>query len=144
MGLSIRVFLLDDGGEPQRFPYARLERLLRHDAVEALPEYTGSYAPFVMAYVETVNGRFFQIAHIEYLRVKLDADGRVDEEAERRCLSLAAGSIDLSALARKPRKLIPAQHIFSRRQYQSEFCWRPTPAQKQRIVRLVKEQWRKR
>ena len=39
MGIGIRVFLVDDNDSLQRIPLAQLERLLRFDRGESLPEY---------------------------------------------------------------------------------------------------------
>jgi hypothetical protein len=134
MGFSVRVFLLNERGEPQGFPYARFQRLSRHDPKESLPEYAGAHACFAIAYIVTLDGELSQIAHLEYPRLKMGPDGRIDREAVRRSLSLAAGSIDLPPLLPEPSKLLRAHHIFSRRQYQHEFCWKPSLVQEQGLL----------
>jgi hypothetical protein len=143
MGFSVRAFLVNESGELERFSYARFQRLLRHDPSESLPGRAGAYVCFAIAYIDTLGGEPSQIEHVDYIRLKLGPDARLDKDAERRSLSLAAGSIDLFALAPEPENLIRAEHVFNRRQYQREFSWRPSRAQEQSLVRLIKEQWRR-
>jgi hypothetical protein len=144
MGFSIRAFLLDKEGEPQLFSRARLERLWRNDPRESLPGYAGTDARFALAYIKTDDGHPSEIAHMDYIRLHMGADGRVDEDAEYRRLALAAGSMDFPSVLPKPDMLIDAEHLFNRRRYQHEFSWRPTAAQKESLARLIKEQWRRR
>jgi hypothetical protein len=139
MGLSVRVFLLNEHGEPERFSAARFERLWSRDAGERLREAAGREARFVIAYIETVDGDFLRLARVDYMRVKMDANGRVDKEARRRQLQMVAGGLEPLWLGPRPRKTIPAEHIFRRRQYQSEFHWTPSAAQEQAIVRLIQD-----
>ena len=144
MGFSVRAFLVNEMGELQSFSYARFQRLSRHDPRESLPGHVGAYARFAIAYIETVEGDPSNCEHVDYIRLKLGPDGRIDKGAERRRLSLAVGSIDLPALTPEPDELIRAEHVFNRRQYQHEFSWRPSRAQEESLVRLIKEQWRRR
>lgn len=144
MGFSVRAFLVNERGELERFSYARLQRLWRHDPRESLPARAGAHACFAIAYIETLGRDPSHIKHAEYVRLEFGPDGRIDKDAERRSLFLAAGSLDLPALAPEPEKLIRAEHVFNRRQYQHEFSWRPSRAQQQSLVRLIEEQWRRR
>ena len=143
MGFSVRVFLLNEKGEPKRFSYARFQRLSKHESSESLPDCAGAHACFAIAYIRTVDGEPSGIEHVDYIRREIGPDGRFDEGAERRALSLAAGSIDLPLPTSAPKTLISAEHVFNRRQYQREFCWKPSPHQEQSLVRLIEERWRR-
>ena len=54
MGVSVRVFLVDDQGKLVRFSYARFERLWHYDPVESIHESLARLARFAVAYVELV------------------------------------------------------------------------------------------
>jgi hypothetical protein len=144
MGFSVRAFLVNDRGDLERFSYARFQRLWRRDPNEYVPGRAGAYVCLAIAYIETFGGAPSRIKHTDYIRLKLGPDGRLDKDAQWRSLSLAAGSMDLPALVPDPDQLIRAEHVFYRRQYQREFCWVPSRAQEQSLVRLIKEQGRRR
>lgn len=111
MGFSVRTFILKNE-ELRRFSHARFERLVRRDPKESLPEHAGTYACFATAYITTVDGEPAQFEHVEYVRIKIGADGRVDEHAQLRSYRLAAESVDFSAFAPSPPNVISAPTSF--------------------------------
>lgn len=140
MGVSVRVFLVDDQGKLVRFPYARFERLWRYDPVESLPETSGRFACFALAYVQLVERKPQRLLRVDYQRIELDDEGRFDQEAIQRCLRVAAGSMDLSWLhptGEERGNVIRAEHRFHRARYKGEFNWEPSIKQKEELHRLA-------
>lgn len=137
MGLSIRSYVRAKTGEISRIPHARFERLWNGDDREAWPEYASDHVYLAIAYVETEDGEPVRLAQVDYLRLKLDAQGRLGAEVRQRMLRLSAESMDLSFLSSRtqPASLIAASHRFARRQRQHEFSWKPTMEQEKSIVR---------
>ena len=48
MGLSIRIFIVEDDDTINRLPLARYERLLKRDSDERLLEYTGKRVRYAL------------------------------------------------------------------------------------------------
>lgn len=136
MGMSVRVFLVDENEKLVRFPYARFNRLWGYDRGESLPECSAGVARFAVAYVELVERQVERLLHVDYMRVQLDDRGCFDQQAIERCLRLAASSLDSSPLApagEKGGNVIRAEHRFHRARYQGEFSWEPTMTQREEL-----------
>ena len=57
MGLSIRVFIVEDDDSINRLPLAQYERLLKRDPNESLPKYAGRRIRYALIVVDLVNRR---------------------------------------------------------------------------------------
>ena len=55
MGMSVRVFLVDDNDSLQRIPMTRLDRLLHFDRRESLQQYAGKRVRCAMVFLGFVN-----------------------------------------------------------------------------------------
>ena len=80
MGMSVRVFLVDDNDSLQRISMARLDRLLHFDRRESLPQYAGKRVRCAMAFLEVAGRRVLAIQNIEYSILTFDAKGRIDKK----------------------------------------------------------------
>jgi hypothetical protein len=140
MGWSTRAYLVDKGGEIQRIPYARFERLWKSDPEEKFPDYAGSSLRVAIAYVETVNRKPLLIRHVDYLRIKLDDAGRIDMSWFDLALRLAGESIALPWLGTESshsNNLLHAEHLFAKRRYRHECNWEPSETQREAITELA-------
>ena len=138
--MSVRVFLVDDTGTLVRFPYARFERLWRHDPVESLPKPSTRFAYFALAYVELVARKPYSLLRVDYQRIQLDDEGRFDQEAIQRCLRLALETVAHYSLRRAGEEranVIRAEHRFQRARYKGEFNWKPSMDQREELHRLA-------
>ena len=61
MGLSIRIFIVEDDDIIKRLPLARYERLLRRDPNERLLEYTDKRVRYALIVVDLFNRRPIEI-----------------------------------------------------------------------------------
>ena len=141
MGWSTRVFLVDEVGEIQRFPYARFKRLWDGDPDEQMPDSAGTFLHVAIAYVETFSRKPLCIRHVDCLRIKLDKKGRIAKDWIQSAMRLAADGVDWSWLDNEsngPKNLVPAGYLFSRKRYKHEFSWEPTTTQNEEIIELCR------
>ncbi|MGD8264887.1 MAG: hypothetical protein PVJ22_21170 [Desulfobacterales bacterium] len=75
MGLSIRVFIVEDDDTIKRLPLARYERLLNRDPDERLSRYAGQRVRYALIVVNLVNRKPIEVVKDEY--AYLDFDKRV-------------------------------------------------------------------
>ena len=78
MGVSLRIFLVNDDDSIQRFPLARYDRLLERDSEESLPHYAGKRVRYALVVVDLVNRIPVEILGIEHSFLSFDSDGQLD------------------------------------------------------------------
>ena len=61
MGLSIRVFIVEDDDSIKRLPQAKYERLLKRSSDERLLKYSGKRVRYALPVVDLVNRRPIEI-----------------------------------------------------------------------------------
>lgn len=66
MGLSIRIFIVEDDDTIKRLPLARYERLFTRDSDERLSEYAGQRVRYALIVVDLVNRRPVEIVKDEF------------------------------------------------------------------------------
>jgi hypothetical protein len=135
MPWSTRTFIRSNAGEVKRISHASFERLWNGDERESWLDHAGEFVHVAIVYVERDEDHA-AVRKIEYMRLKLGTDGRLDEEWRRQGMSLAVGCLDPVLTPREPSsKVVRAGHHFARRRYRSEHAWKPTRAQEEAIVR---------
>jgi hypothetical protein len=77
MGLSIRVFIVEDDDTIKRLPLARYERLFKRDPNESLPKYAGKRVRYALIVVDLVNRRPIEIVRDEFGFLDFDVVGRL-------------------------------------------------------------------
>jgi hypothetical protein len=78
MGISIRIFFVEDSGSLKRIPLTRYERLLHHDPKERLPQYAGKRVKYVEVAVQYRQRKPVEILRVLYLILTFDSEGMVD------------------------------------------------------------------
>ncbi|MEE4600494.1 MAG: hypothetical protein V2J65_04380, partial [Desulfobacteraceae bacterium] len=79
MGLSIRIFIVEDDDTIKRLPLARYERLLKRDPDERLLEYAGKRVRYALIVVDLINRRPIEVVRDEYAYLDFDKEGRLKE-----------------------------------------------------------------
>ena len=79
MGLSIRVFIVEDDDTINRLPLARYERLLNRDPDERLSRYAGQRIRYALIVVNLVNRKPIEVVKDEYAYLDFDKEGRFKE-----------------------------------------------------------------
>ena len=115
---------------------ARLERLLRFDRTEKLPEYAGKRVRSAMVFLEVAGRRVLTIRNIEYSIFTFDAKGKIDKKEWERGMRLGIDLLAPIPDGEHP-QVIYAHHRFAKRRYEHEFKWKPSRNVEDAIVAAV-------
>ena len=127
MGLSIRIFIVEDDDTINRLPLARYERLLKRDPDERLLEYAGKRVRYALIVVDLINRRPVEVVRDEYAYLDFDKEGRLKEPEFENDEISAFDMLDVLALEqKKDRRVIDARHKFARKRYFDKKRWDPT------------------
>lgn len=144
MGIGIRAFVIDDNDTLQRFSMARLDRLLRFEPDECLPQYAGKQIRCAMVMLQVAGRQPLAIRHIDYFLIPFDAKGRVNKKEWERGMRLAMELLPSVLKEQHPNGVIVAQHRFAKRRYDHEFKWRPSRKVEEAIVAAIfRKSWLK-
>jgi hypothetical protein len=89
MGLSIRVFIVEDDDSIKRLPLAQYERLLKRDPNESLPKYAERRIRYALIVVDLVNRRPIEIVRDQFGFLDFDDEGRLKIAEQGKMESLA-------------------------------------------------------
>jgi hypothetical protein len=98
MGLSIRIFMVEDDDTVKRLPLARYERLLRRDPDKRLSRYASKRVRYALIVVDLVNRQPIEVVRDEYAYLDFDGEGRFKEPALEKEESSAFDMLDFSSL----------------------------------------------
>jgi hypothetical protein len=137
MGMSVRVFLVNDNNSLQRIPMTRLNRLLHFDRRENLRQYGGKRVRCAMAFSEVAGRRLLSIRNIDYFWLSFDDNGRIDKKEWEKGMRLGMELLPFIPDGEYPKQVINAQHRFAKRRYEHEFKWKPSRKVEQAIVAAI-------
>ena len=127
MGYGFRIFVLEDNDSLHPIPMARFNRLLNFEPDECFPEYAGQKKRCAIVVLEVEGKTPIDIDHIDYIKVAFDTKGRIDQSEFKRVSQLAVESFSLDLGDKQEGNIIDARREFSKRRYENEVRWRPTP-----------------
>ena len=137
MGLSLRIFLLDDEDSLKRLPLARYKRLLLREPEECMPQHAGMRVRCALVVVDLVDRRPVEIAHVQYSIISFDSEGRIDPVEKgneaRLAMELRRPLVDVD----DSQRIIHAQHRFARKRYDDKYKWKPSAQIEAAIVAAV-------
>lgn len=137
MGVSLRIFVVDDDDSIRRLPLAQYERLLERDSEECLPQYAGKRLRYALVVADLVNRIPVEILRIQYSLLFFDSKGRIDPAEREKEASLAFEVLPPLPIIRDPGQVIDAQHRFAKKRYDNEYRWTPSPEIERAIVDAV-------
>ncbi len=126
MGLSIRVFIVEDDDTIKRLPLARYERLLKRDPDERLLQYAGKRIRYALIVVDLVNRRPIEIVRDEFAYLDFDEEGQFKESEHGKEESSALDMLDFFSLEPHDKRVIDARHKFARKRYFDKNRWEST------------------
>ncbi|NQT56357.1 MAG: hypothetical protein HQ551_09030 [Desulfobacteraceae bacterium] len=126
MGISLRIFLVNDNDSIQRFPLARFERLIQRDPKERLPQYAGKRVRYVEVALELEQRKPIGILRILYLIMPFDSEGRVDATEQEKEQRLGIDMIPPMLPDRDSSQVVEARHRFAKKRFDNEYRWKPT------------------
>jgi hypothetical protein len=137
MGLSIRIFIVDEDDSLHRLALARYERLLRDDPAESIPEYAGKRVRYALIVVDLVNRRPVEIVHAEFSWLSFDFEGRLDRSEKEKVARLAMEAIPPLFGDEDSERLVDARHRFAKKRYDSEYRWKPSSDIEAAIINAI-------
>jgi transposase len=126
MGLSIRVFIVEDDNTIKRLPMIRFERLLNRDPNEKLSKYAGKRVRYALIVVDLVNRRPIEIVKDEFAYLNFDDEGRLEFSEHEQAESLAFDMLNFFSLKQKDKRVIDARHKFAKKRYFDKYRWEPS------------------
>ncbi|MGD9193903.1 MAG: hypothetical protein PVH58_18430 [Desulfobacterales bacterium] len=126
MGLSIRVFIVEDDNTIKRLPMIRFERLLNRDPNEKLSKYAGKRVRYALIVVDLVNRRPIEIVKDEFAYLNFDDEGRLELSEHEQAESLAFDMLNFFSLKQKDKRVIDARHKFAKKRYFDKYRWEPS------------------
>jgi hypothetical protein len=126
MGLSIRIFIVEDDDTIKRLPLARYERLLKRDPDERLSRYAGKRVRYALIVVDLVNRKPIEVVRDEYAYLSFDDEGRLNLSELVKEESLAFDMLAPLFPDQTNGRVIDARHKFARKRYFDKHRWEPT------------------
>ena len=126
MGLSIRIFIVEDDDTITRLPLACYERLHKRDPDERFLKYAGKRIRYALIVVDLVNRRPIEIVKDEFGFLFFNDEGRLKVSAHGKEESLAFDMIPPLLSDQTNGRVIDARHKFAKKSYFDKFSWTPT------------------
>jgi hypothetical protein len=137
MGMSLRIFIVNDDDSLKRLPLAKFERLRRGDPKEHLSEHAGKRMRYALVALEMENRKPIGINLIQYSYLTIDSKGRIDAAERERGARLALEMLPPISSENIDQNIIDAQHRFAKKQYDHQFTWEPSPEIEAAIVKEI-------
>lgn len=137
MGISLRVFLVNDDDSLQRLSLARFERLRRREPEERLPEYAGRRVRYALVILQVADRKPLEILRIQYSFLHFDSEGRIDTAEQERQGRLAMEMIHPVVTERRRPQVVESRHKFAQKRYQDRYKWTPSPEIEAAIVEAI-------
>jgi hypothetical protein len=126
MGLSIRIFIVEDDDTIKRLSLSRYERLLKRDPNERLLEYADKRVRYALIVVDLFNRRPIEIVKDEFGFLSFDDEGRLNLSELVKEESLAFDMLAPLFPDQTNGRVIDARHKFARKRYFDKHRWEPT------------------
>jgi hypothetical protein len=137
MGLSLRIFLVNDDDSLKRLPLAKYRRMLRHKSRDFLQDYANKRVRYVMVVLDLLDREPVEILRIDYAFLKFDSKGRVDQSEKKKEARMAMESLSSMGEEQESEHLIDARHLFARKRYSDRYKWEPRLELEAKIVDAV-------
>ena len=137
MGVSIRVFIIEEDDTVHKLSHAAYERLIRQDPNERLLKYAGQRVRYALIAVQMKNRKPVDILHIEESFFTFDSNGRLVFSDRDERIKLVFESLTPIEENQPEKKVVDARHYFTRKKYKDKFTWKPTDQIAETIVGMI-------
>jgi transposase len=137
MGLSIRIFLVNEDDTLRRLAINRFNRLFSRDTDERLPEYAGKRLRYALIVIELENRKPVGILRTEFSYFAFDSQGRLREDEREKATRLSMDMIKPIEFEHNNDGVIDARHKFAKKRFEHEYTWQPTPELEAAIFKAV-------
>jgi len=126
MGISLRMFLVDDDDSIKRFPLTRFEKLIWRNPEVNLSQYAGKRVRFIEVALELEQRKPVQILRFQPFVLSFDSEGFVDQAEQEKEQRMMAEVISTPLIKREPGNVIDAHHRFAKKHLDHRYRWTPT------------------
>ena len=126
MGLTMRVYIINDDDSLRRLPNAKYERMLRGDLNEPLMQYADKRIRYALVIVETENRKPNKIIRIEYSYLFFNSKGYLDTQEMDREMRLGINMVPPIMDDGKNPTVINAEYKFAKKRYTERYLWTPS------------------
>ena len=137
MGISLRIFLIEDDDSIKRLALAKYERLLEGNPKERLPQYADKRVRYALAMVDLKDRQPLEILRIQYSYIYFDSEGRIDATDLEEETRLAYEALSSWPIERLRGPVIDARQKFAKKRFNHKYKWTPTPEIEARIVKEI-------
>jgi len=135
LGISLRIFIVEDDDTVHRLPLAKFDRLLEHDPKECLPQYAGKRVRYALVVVNLYNRNPVEILRFEYSFMTFDTGGRLEHDESEREARLAFDV--MGPYDNTNDNVIEAQHLFAEKRFRDKYTWTASPEIESAIVNEI-------
>jgi hypothetical protein len=139
MGLSCRIYFIDEADRITRIPLTRFERIRDRDPEEKFSKYSGSRIRYVEIILELENRKPISINRIFYGYLQFDAEGKVDKDFLSREGQVIVNMMPSMSVQENPDNIIDASDKFAQKRFKNEFTWTPSFELEQIIIQKAFE-----
>jgi hypothetical protein len=137
MGISARIFIIEEDDTVHKLSHAAFERLIRQDPEECLPQYAGQKVRYALIAVEMKNRMPVDILHTEESFFNFDSNGRLDFSDRDEIIEMVYDSLPPIGKKQSKDEIVDARHHFARKKYKRRFTWKPTQQIVETIVGMI-------
>ena len=137
MGISIRIFLINDDDSIQPLAYAKYERLLNDDPNERLIQFAGKRVRYALVAVNLENRKPVEILKAQYAYLSFDSEGRLDRDIFEEEIRVGMDAAPPLLMDENKGSVIDAKHLFAQKRFLHQFTWSPTDEIEKQIIRAI-------
>ena len=137
MGVSARIFIIEEDDSVHKLSHAAFERLIRQDPKECLTKYADQKVRYALIAVQMKNRKPVDILHTEESFFNFDSNGRLDFSDRNEMIELVFDSLPPIGEEQLKEKIVDARHHFAKKKYKRKFTWKPTPQIAETIVEMI-------
>jgi hypothetical protein len=137
MGISLKIFLVNDDDSIQPLALARYDRLFARNPKELIPQYAGKRVRYALVVVNLINREPIEILRIQYSYLSFDSTGRIDPAYIEEETRLGFDILPPLLIKPGPRQVIDARHEFAKKRFDRQYKWEPTPEIESAIFNLI-------
>lgn len=139
MGVTVRIFFVNDDDSIQRFPLARFERLIERDPKERLPKYAKKRVRYILLAVDLVNRAPVETLRAQFSYLSFDSEGLFDRAKLKEKVKLYIDILPPAPIIRYPWDIVEPKPILPKKCHNENDKWTPTPAIEAAIINAVFE-----
>ena len=134
MGISLRIFMVNDDDSLQRIAVAKYERLIARDPRGRLPQYAGKRMRYALVFIDLENRQPVEILRIQYSYLYFDSEGLIEADQIEKETKLAYEAMSSLLPDEHGKTFIDARQQFAKRRFDHLYNWEPTPEIEMAIV----------